>query len=282
MSEKSGSLNEWVAPLAFILCAGWVVWNGPAYIMAFGGFTDALAARYTRIDAFDWIALLLLPIFLVWGVLSVRRAQMEYEDWGAFDRLSIFIGRITMLLIMLLVGVMLYEVIMRYVLESPTLWANELSLWIAGFVFLLAGLYAMQQRSHIRIFLLYDLCPRWLQRVFDTISTALIVLFAFALIYGGWGEAWAKLLRWETFGTAFDPPIPATVKPMVLFVVALVALQAVSNLIKDWNREPVIHTAADDIDQEELEAMKRAVQSEGLGDMDVTRGSIQSDTSRHS
>ncbi|NNL72987.1 MAG: TRAP transporter small permease, partial [Silicimonas sp.] len=168
-----------------------------------------------------------------------------------------------------------YEVFVRYVLEDGTYWANELTLWLAGFTFLCAGLYAMQQRSHIRIFLLYDICPRWLQRTFDTISTALIVLFAFFLIYGGYGEAFAKFMRWELFGTAFDPPIPATIKVTVLIVIALVALQAVVNLISDWNAEPVIHTAADDIDEQELEALRRAVGAEGVGDQDVTRGSIQ-------
>lgn len=278
MTDKPHGIGEWIMPLAFILCAAWVVWNGPAYIMAFGGFTDALAARYTSIDILDWIALLALPFLLVAGMFTVRRAHMEFEDWGPFDRLSVFIGRVTMMLIVLLVGVMVYEVVLRYVFERPTIWANELSLWIAGFVFCLSGLYAMQQRSHIRIFLLYDILPRWLQRTFDTISTLLIVVFTFALIYGGYGEAKAKLLRWETFGTAFDPPIPATLKPLVLFVVMLVAIQAVANLIRDWNREPVIHTAADDIDEDELAAIKRAVASEGLGDLDVTRGTIQSDT----
>ena len=282
MSQKAVLLTEWLVPLAFILSGGWVIWNGPAYIMAFGGFTDALAARYPAIDIIDYLALAALPVLLVLGIMTVRRAHMEFEDWGAFDRVSVFIGRITMLLIVLLVGVMVYEVILRYVFESPTLWANELSLWMAGFVFCLAGLYAMQQRSHIRIFLLYDLLPRNVQRACDTISTALIVVFAVALIYGGFGEAKAKFMRWETFGTAFDPPIPATLKPLVLFVVSLVAIQAIVNLVQDWNRAPVIHTAADDIDEDELEAIKRAVESEGVGDLDVTRGAIQSDTSRHS
>lgn len=92
-------------------------------------------------------------------------------------------------------------------------------------------------------------------------STFLISVFAFALIYGGWGEAKAKLLRWETFGTAFDPPIPATLKPLVLLVITLVALQAIANLIKDWNREPEVHTAADDIDEEEIERLRKQVGS---------------------
>jgi hypothetical protein len=43
--------------------------------------------------------------------------------------------------------------------------------------------------------------------------------------------------------------------------VALVAMQAVLNLISDWNIEPVKHTAADDIDKDELETLKRSVGS---------------------
>ena len=138
--------------------------------------------------------------------------------------------------------------------------ANELTLWIGGFVFLLAGFYGMQQRSHIRIFILYDLCPRWLQRIFDTTWTLLFVVFVIGLTFGSYKQVFiTKFYDWELFGTAFDPPIPATVQPAVLIIMILVAIQAVLNLISDWNLEPTKHTAADDIDQEELEALKRAV-----------------------
>lgn len=227
--------------------------------MAFGGYTDALAARYRQIMMLDYLILVALPILGVLGVLGVRRAPMEIDEYPAIDRMAMFIGRVTMLLIATVVCVMMYEVILRYVFERPTLWANEMSLWLAGFVFILAGFYAMQQRSHIRIYLLYDMFPRSVQRICDTVSTVLIVGFAFFLVYGGYGEAKAKMLRWETFGTAFDPPIPATLKPLVLIVVTLVAIQSVLNLIADWNKEPEIHSAADDIDQDELERLKKSV-----------------------
>ena len=276
--EQSGSLLEWLVPLAFIVCAGWVVWHIPAFTLDwFPGDDesqyDKLAALFERndvspglpglfggfADAIDWAALILIPILGIVGVMTVRRAHMEFESWRRADRAAVFIGRVTMMLVVTLCCVMLYEVFVRYVLNAATLWANELSLWIAGFIFLCAGLYAMQQRSHIRIFLLYDVCPRWLQRVFDCISTLLIVMFAFFTVYGGYGEAFDKFYRWETFGTAFDPPIPATIKPMVLLVISLVAVQAVINLISDWNAEAVVHTAADDIDEDELKRLKEAV-----------------------
>ncbi|WP_298261146.1 TRAP transporter small permease [uncultured Litoreibacter sp.] len=273
MDQKSGTLVEWLVPLAFIVCSAWMIWHMPAFILDWGGHGDQLAAHFERtdlapgvpviigqyIDLIDVLALIGIPATAVWGVMTVRRAGMEFEAWGPLDRLSVFIGRVTMLLIVLLTCVMLYEVFVRYVLDAGTLWANELSLWLACFVFLCAGLYAMQQRSHIRIFLLYDILPRPLQRVCDVISTTLIVMFAFFLIYGGYGEAFQKFGRWELFGSAFNPPIPATVKPTVLIVVALVAVQAVVNLISDWNAEPVTHSAADDIDEEEIERLKKAV-----------------------
>jgi TRAP-type mannitol/chloroaromatic compound transport system permease small subunit len=300
MQEKSGSLIEWLVPMGFIACAGWVTWHMPAFTLTLAkpedpSQYDKLSALFARADMtpgmsglfggyadiIDWLALIMIPVMAYIGMRTVRRAAMEFESWRAIDRLAVFIGRVTMMLVVLLCTVMIYEVILRYIFERPTLWANELSLWLAGFVFLCAGLYAMQQRSHIRIFLIYDMLPRALQRACDMISTALIVVFAFFLIYGGYGEAFDKFYRWETFGTVFDPPIPATLKPMVLIVVALVAFQAIVNLISDWNAEPVIHTAADDIDQDELEKLKAAVGAEGVGDLDVTRGSIQSNSYRN-
>lgn len=249
-------------PMLFTFCFGWAMWRMPAFLMVFsepGPTVDALARRYAAAGILDWVALFGTLVFAVIGIMTVRRAPMEWEDWGIFDRLSVFVGRVTMLLIAMLVCVMVYEVILRYVFEKPTLWANEMSLWMAGFIFILSGLYAMQQRSHIRIFLLYDTFPRAIQRVCDVISTALILLFAFFLFWGGYGEAAAKFARWETFGTAFDPPIPATLKPMVLIIVILVALQAIANLVRDWNREPVLHSAADDIDPEEIERLRKQV-----------------------
>ncbi len=279
MTEKNGTFIEWIIPIAFMICAGWTIWHIPAFLLdlvppeneslfsqmsamhqakdvtpnmggLFGGFADVL----------DWAALILIPILFFVGTRTIKVAGMEYQDWSGVDRIAIFVGRITMILIISMTFVMLYEVFLRYALEKPTLWANELTLWLAGFVFLLSGVYAMQQRCHIRIFLLYDAVPRWLQHVFDVIAVILFLVFAFFLVFGSFHQVFViKFYRWETFGTAFDPPIPSTIQPMILIVTVLIAIQMVLNLITDWNKEPEVHTAADDIDEEELEAIKRSI-----------------------
>lgn len=277
MQRSTGQITEWLLPLAFVGIVSWLVWHLPAFMLDWIPYTsDSLRAQveaiYLRadvtpnlggvfgghIDIIDITALILLPVTLFFGTRSVRAAAMEFEGVSAIDRVALFIGRVTMMMIAVMTVVMLYEVFLRYVIEKPTEWANEMTLWFASFTFLLSGFYAMQQRSHIRIFLIYDIAPRWLQRVFDCISTLLIVTFAFFLVYGSYKQVFVnKLYKWELYGSAFNPPIPATLQPMVLIVITLVAAQAVLNLFQDWNKIPEVHT--DEPDHEEIDALKRAV-----------------------
>lgn len=279
MEKETGGIWEWVIPFCFVICSSWVIWQLPAYILSWAPHANESKLQQVMAlqkgsdilpnlpglfggvaDIVDYLALGLLPVLMILGMRAVTVAGMEFQKYRRIDRISLFIGRVTMMLILMMTCVMLYEVFLRYALEAPTLWANELTLWIGGFVFLCSGLYGMQQRSHIRIFLLYDVCPRWLQRTFDTIWTVVFVIFAFGLVFGSYKQVFiTKFYNWELFGTAFDPPIPATVQPAVLIIICLVAIQAVLNLINDWNLEPEAHSAADDIDEDELEAIKRAV-----------------------
>ncbi len=197
--------------------------------------------------------------------LSDTRAAIEVAPTGPIDMLSLILSRLAMIAIVVIVGVMFYEVVARYAFAKPTLWANELSLWLAGFVFLLAGLYAMQQRSHIRIYTIYDLMPRWAQNAADSFTVLLIWVFFISLLWGGYNEIRDKLLRMETFGTAWDPPIPSTVKAGIIIIIGLVAVQALSNLIADWNKAAVQHTAADEIDEHEIENLKKALGADNNG-----------------
>ncbi len=279
MKDQAGSLMEWAIPLCFVVCASWAIWHIPAYILTLAPHENpSTLAQVTAIheskdvtpglpglfggvaDAVDWAALALIPALLAAGMRGVRVAHMEFQRWRPVDRVALFIGRVTMMLIILMTCIMLYEVFLRYALEAPTLWANELTLWIGGFVFLCSGFYGMQQRSHIRIFLLYDAVSRPLQRTFDVVWTSLFALFAFFLVYGSYKQVFVtKFYNWEMFGTAFDPPIPATVQPAVLVIIVLVAVQAVVNVVSDWNLEPEARSAADDMDEDELAAIRRAV-----------------------
>ncbi|MBL4915689.1 TRAP transporter small permease subunit [Szabonella alba] len=246
------------ATAAAVLTCGWLIVNrlflgseiGMHQMLRPGDLISVKLALWSL-----FAALLLGSVYL-----SDIRGAIEIEAEGFFDWISLVLSRLAMISTVLIVLVMFYEVVARYVFEKPTLWANELSLWMAAFLFLLAGLYAMQQRSHIRIYVIYDMMPRWAQKLSDCISVFLIWVFAFCVIWGGYSEALTKLMRWEAFGTAWDPPLPGTLKPAIVLLVVLVALQALSNLIADWNKAPEHHSPADDIDQTEIENIRRTLE----------------------
>lgn len=239
-------------PAIFTAAMIWVIWFFPRFIVSMGKANDNLLSKYQAAGPIDYAMAVVAVVALVMGVRSARATKGEIELRASFDKFALFVSRVTMLILTGVVGVMFYEVVARYVFESPTLWANETSLWMAGFIYLLAGLYSMQQRSHISIYLVYDQMPRNLQRVCDLISTGLICLFALAIIWGSWTEAAQKFMRWETFGTAFDPPLPATLKIMVIFATSAIAAQAVANLITDWSRGPESHGVVDESEVGEM------------------------------
>ena len=201
---------------------------------------------------------LFLAVFTAGLYLSDEVGMIEEKPDGFFDIVSLVISRVAMIMIAMIVVVMFYEVVSRYVFSRPTLWANELSLWIAAIVLLFAGLYAMQQRSHIRIYVIYDLMPRWMQKNADVISLLLLVGFTTALVWGGYLDAKTRMLRMETFGTAWDPPIPGVIKPAILILIVLVTFQAISNLIADWDKEP--QSGGEEVDETEIEMIRRTLE----------------------
>jgi TRAP-type C4-dicarboxylate transport system permease small subunit len=158
------------------------------------------------------------------------------SEFTIIDHAALWISRVTMFLVAAIVVAIFYEVVARYFFRAPTLWANELSLFLGGMSYLFAGLFAMQQRSHIRVTVLYERVSPRLRRVFDAIALVCVLIFSAGVVVGGFPSAWRALITWERYGTAWNPPIPAVLKPLILVVVILIAIQAVNNFVVDLRR----------------------------------------------
>lgn len=152
------------------------------------------------------------------------------------DRFSLLVSRATMICIPVIVIAVGYEIVMRYAFSQSTAWVNDLTVWLGAICYIVSGLYAIQRRAHIQITLLYDAVPRKVRLIFDALTLLVVVIFTFGLVAGAGPNAWGALMAWERIGTTWNPPIPATVKPLILVVVLLVAVQAVANFVTDWKR----------------------------------------------
>ncbi|MGQ9371674.1 TRAP transporter small permease subunit [Azospirillum sp. ST 5-10] len=135
-----------------------------------------------------------------------------------------------------IVAITLYEVCARYLFDAPTIWANELTLFLCAMVFLWSGLYVIRRDEHLRVSVLYDLSPYWLRRVFDAIRLACALVFFGGIAWFGFPSSWRALVTWELYGTAWNPPIPAVLKPLLVAIAAAMAVLAVVNFLRPGSR----------------------------------------------
>lgn len=121
----------------------------------------------------------------------------------SIEGLSQWVGRAFGWCILILTLSVSYEVFVRYVLNSPTVWAFDMMVQMYGALFLMAGPYALAQDSHVRGDVLYRLFPvRWQARV----DFLLYILFFFpgmmALFWYGWeiaSDSWRyKEVSWNS------------------------------------------------------------------------------------
>ena len=112
------------------------------------------------------------------------------------DRLSYFCGVLAAILVILLVVLMLYDVVLRYMFNAPTSWGNDLNAFLMGGSFVLSIAYAMSTDAHVRVDLLYNEHTRPRLAYVDFIGLTFIVLPAMAFI------SWGLL---STSRTAFAP-----------------------------------------------------------------------------
>ena len=106
------------------------------------------------------------------------------------DSLSAWTGRAFSWCIVVLTFSTCYEVFVRYVLNSPTVWAFDMSIQMYGALFMMSGAYALSQDAHVRGDVIYRLLPtKWQAKVDLTLYVLFLVPGALALIYYGFGFA---------------------------------------------------------------------------------------------
>lgn len=101
------------------------------------------------------------------------------------DILELVAGLLTVVLFAVMIVVVSYEVVMRYVFNAPTFWSGELARWSMVWLALIGLALAVRHLDNIRVDVLADTVPRPVQ----VAMAALRYVFAFAfaivmLIYG--------------------------------------------------------------------------------------------------
>ncbi|NQZ33136.1 MAG: TRAP transporter small permease [Oceanospirillaceae bacterium] len=100
----------------------------------------------------------------------------------AIDKTVMFSGKTAALLMPILAFVVAYEVFSRYLFDSPTIWAFDLSLFLFGYIAALGGAYAQQRRAHINVDILYNRVPPKVRSAFNLLTFSLAIFFLVLII----------------------------------------------------------------------------------------------------
>ena len=146
------------------------------------------------------------------------------NEWG---------GRIFCFLIIPIIGIVMLEVMLRYVFNAPTIWAHETSTMIFGAHFALGGAYTLLHRGHVNVDILYGRFPPRGQAIIDLITSTLFFLFCGLMLWKGAEFAWASILGRETSYTVWGPPL-YPLKAVIPIAAFLLLLQGLAKFIRDF------------------------------------------------
>jgi TRAP-type mannitol/chloroaromatic compound transport system permease small subunit len=126
----------------------------------------------------------------------------------------------------------MYEVVMRYVFDSPTTWAWDINVQLFCAIVVLGGAHTLQQGGHV----IMDILVNKLQPKTKLIVTLCVyVVFFVAILIAIWEVgtfAWNSLVIFERASTIFEPPI-YPIKIGILIGVLLLFLQGVAQFTRN-------------------------------------------------
>ncbi|MDN5787473.1 TRAP transporter small permease subunit [Pseudorhodobacter sp.] len=163
----------------------------------------------------------------------------------AIDGLNEVVGRVVAVVAMIFAVIIIYDVFMRYALNSPTRWAFDVTKQLYGFYFVLLGGYALRHGSHVKVDLVTERLSvnarRW-------VEAAGYVIFFFPFAYVFLTRSWEFGMRSYHQGETTYGSIQLPVYPLKLAMAAaaaLLMLQGIAEFLKlVLNRQEPLHNDA--------------------------------------
>jgi TRAP-type mannitol/chloroaromatic compound transport system permease small subunit len=150
----------------------------------------------------------------------------------AFNRKE---GEYSALLILPLTIVVIYEVIMRYAFDSPTIWGFELTTFLYGVHFMLGLAYTDVTDGHVKVDIFTARAVPRTQAVIVIIANLVIFLPVFTcMTIWAWKYAITSTLQHELNSTSWAPAI-WPIKLIMAVAFSFLLIQGISTVLKALN-----------------------------------------------
>ena len=133
----------------------------------------------------------------------------------AIDAISEWTGRLFSWIIVALTILVVLEVVMRRLLNRPTIWNFEVTIQLYAFFFMIVAGYALLHKSHVAVDILYGKFSQRTQAVLD-VFTYIVFFFPFmwVVLYEGIkyaANSWGMQEKsWSVFAPPLSPSKPSS------------------------------------------------------------------------
>jgi len=159
-------------------------------------------------------------------------SREPYTFNRAISHINAFAGEFVAYWSIIAVFVYYYEVIARYVFNSPTNWAHEAMFLMFGMQYLIAGGFCLRENAHVRVDVIYTQLSKRTKAIMDVVTSLFFFIFVLTLLGTGWiffHDAYAiSEVSFTEWGIQYWP-----IKFALPLGAVLLMLQGLAQLMKD-------------------------------------------------
>jgi TRAP-type mannitol/chloroaromatic compound transport system permease small subunit len=148
------------------------------------------------------------------------------------DGTSIWVGKVTSILTLIVAFIISYEIFMREVLVKPTIWVAEATVFGCGLLYLLGGAWTLKQDGHVRVDMLYHGLSRRGKAIIDCLTYFAFALYIVVMIWAAWQYMEQSIAVRETTMSPWDPVI-WPFKIALVLALFLLLLQQTAKFVRD-------------------------------------------------
>ena len=171
-------------------------------------------------------------------VIPVGHTMPCERNKGMLDKLSNTIdtfnikqGQLSALLALPLLFVVVFEVVMRYIFNAPTIWGFEATTFLYGIHFILGLAYCDILGGHVKVDVFTTLLPIKSQSIIGILTNLVFFMPAMILMtIASWKYALNSIMQGELNPTSWAPPV-YPIKTLMALGFSFLLIQGFSNLI---------------------------------------------------
>jgi len=156
-------------------------------------------------------------------LLKIVNTLDSFNDW---------FGKTLALLILLMIGIVIYEVVCRYWFDNPTSWAFEAATMVFGTYVICGGAYALLKKAHVSMDLFYSHWSDRTKAIIDACTYPLAAFFFSLLFWQSLGYGIDSIKMDEHASTLWGPPLYHW-KMTLPFGILLLLLQQLADFIRN-------------------------------------------------